>query len=324
MNDKIIQYLKTITKLKSIKLAEKIAEILEISFDSAYRRATNKVEFTVSELEKIALYFKFSIDEVLFLSAKNNVLFATPETVNNTKSFLNFLQETNRMVFDYINIPNTTLFYSAKDLPFYYTIGQNLLSKLKFYIWMYSTNPDFHLKKIKFADFYLTPEITIESAKISFMNDAIDTVEIWNTSTIDSVLYAIEYLHKVRLITDQEIDDVINELQELLALIKLYATAGRKQNDKKFALYYNKLFVMNNSIYLKSGENNTGIIQYNLIEYLNTKNYKICSQLSDYFDNQIHLSQNLTKSNETDRNIFFELLHQKIVTFIENDYRVNG
>ena len=67
MNDKIIQYLKTITKLKSIKLAEKIAEILEISFDSAYRRAANKVEFTVSELEKIALYFKFSIDEVLFL-----------------------------------------------------------------------------------------------------------------------------------------------------------------------------------------------------------------------------------------------------------------
>ena len=72
MNDKIIDYLKTITKFKSIKLAEKIAEILEISFDSAYRRATNKVEFSVSELEKIALYFKFSIDEVLFLALKNN------------------------------------------------------------------------------------------------------------------------------------------------------------------------------------------------------------------------------------------------------------
>lgn len=168
MNDKIIHYLKTITKFKSIKPAEKIAEILEISFNSAYRRATNKVEFSVSEVEKIALYFKFSIDEVLFLSAKNNVLFATPETVNNTKSFLNFLQETNKMVFAYFNIPNTTLFYSAKDLPFYYTIGQNLSSKLKFYIWMFATNPDFHLKKIKFADFYLTSQM-YKSFRVVFL-----------------------------------------------------------------------------------------------------------------------------------------------------------
>ena len=151
MNKKIINYLSSETNYKPIKLTEKISEILDISFDSAYRRVSNKVEFSVSELEKIALYYKFSIDEVLFLSSKKNVLFLTPETVNNTKTFLNFLQETNKMVFEYINKPNTTIFYSAKDIPFYYTIGQNLLSKLKFYIWMYSTNPDFHLKKLLFS-----------------------------------------------------------------------------------------------------------------------------------------------------------------------------
>jgi len=158
--------------------------------------------------------------------------FATPETVKNTKTFLNFLQETNKMVFDYINKPNTTLYYSAKDLPFYYTIGQNLLNKLKFYIWMYSTNADFHLKKIKFSEFYLTPEITIESAKLSFMNDSIDTIELWNLSTIDSVLYAIEYLNKVQLITESEIKIILEELDALLKLIKLYATAGKKQYNK--------------------------------------------------------------------------------------------
>jgi len=66
LNSKIIQYLKSATHYKPIKLTEKIAEILNISFDSAYRRITNKVEFSVSELEKIALFYKFSIDEVLF------------------------------------------------------------------------------------------------------------------------------------------------------------------------------------------------------------------------------------------------------------------
>ncbi|MBC7438417.1 MAG: hypothetical protein H7250_00325 [Flavobacterium sp.] len=324
MNKKIIDYLVSETKYKPIKLTEKISEILNISFDSAYRRVSNKVEFSVSELEKIALFYKFSIDEVLFLSSKKNVLFLTPETVNNTKTFLNFLEETNKIVFDYINKPDTTIYYSAKDIPFYYTIGQNLLSKLKFYIWMYSTNPDFHLKKILFSEFSLTPEITTESLRISFLNDTTNTSEIWNTTTIDSALYAIEYLNKVKLISIEEIESIINELRALLASIKLYATSGKKQYDKKFELYYNSLFVMNNSVLFKSRTDNTAVIQYNLIEYLNTKNYKICTQLNDYFNNQIHLSKNLTKSNENDRNYFFELLYNKINAFIGNNYILNS
>lgn len=324
MNKKIINYLSSETNYKPIKLTEKISEILDISFDSAYRRVSNKVEFSVSELEKIALYYKFSIDEVLFLSSKKNVLFLTPETVNNTKTFLNFLQETNKMVFEYINKPNTTIFYSAKDIPFYYTIGQNLLSKLKFYIWMYSTNPDFHLKKIPFSEFSLTPEITTESLRISFLNDTTNTTEIWNTTTIDSALYALEYLNKVKLITQNEIESILHELKELLALIKLYATGGRKQYGKKFELYHNSLFVMNNSVLFQSGNESTAVIQYNLIEYLNTKNYKICNQLHDYFGNQIHLSKNLTKSNENDRNHFFELLEYKINAFIKNNFVLNS
>ena len=323
MNKKIISYLSSETKFKPIKLTEKISEILDISFDSAYRRVSNKVEFSVSELEKIALFYKFSIDEVLFLSSKKNVLFLTPETVNNTKTFLNFLQETNKMVFEYINKPNTTIYYSAKDIPFYYTIGQNLLSKLKFYIWMYSTNPDFHLKKIPFSDFSLTPEITTESLRISFLNDTTNTTEIWNTTTIDSALYAIEYLNKVKLISPKEIEAIIQELRELLALIKLYATGGRKQYGKKFELYHNSLFVMNNSVLFHSEKDSTAVIQYNLIEYLNTKNYKICNQLHDYFGNQIHLSKNLTKSNENDRNHFFDLITTKIDHFITNNYLLN-
>lgn len=59
MNKKIINYLSSETNYKPIKLTEKISEILDISFDSAYRRVSNKVEFSVSELEKIALYYKF-------------------------------------------------------------------------------------------------------------------------------------------------------------------------------------------------------------------------------------------------------------------------
>ena len=45
MNKKIINYLSSETNYKPIKLTEKISEILDISFDSAYRRVSNKVEF---------------------------------------------------------------------------------------------------------------------------------------------------------------------------------------------------------------------------------------------------------------------------------------
>lgn len=320
MNSKIINYLKKETGYKPVKLTEKIAEILDISFDSAYRRASNKVEFTVSEVEKIALHYKFSIDEVLFLSSKNNVLFRTPDTVKDDKSFITFLQATNQMIFDYVNKPNTTIYYAAKDIPFYYTVGQNYLSKLKTYIWLYSTNQKYNTNKIAFSDFTISPEIKKETMRISFLNETINSVEIWNTTTIDSVLNAIEYLNKVKLITTNEIQFVVSELKELLNNIKQNASNGKKEYGKKIEFYHNSLYLLNNSILLKSDDSTTGIIQYNLIEYLNTNNYKICSQLNDYFDYQIHFSKNLTKSNDDDRNNFFDLLTKKIDSFVENNY----
>lgn len=320
MNSKIINYLKKETGYKPVKLTEKIAEILDISFDSAYRRASNKVEFTVSEVEKIALHYKFSIDEVLFLSSKNNVLFRTPDTVKDDKSFITFLQATNQMIFDYVNKPNTTIYYAAKDIPFYYTVGQNYLSKLKTYIWLYSTNQKYNTNKIAFSDFTISPEIKKETMRISFLNETINSVEIWNTTTIDSVLNAIEYLNKVKLITTNEIQFVVSELKELLNNIKQNASNGKKEYGKKIEFYHNSLYLLNNSILLKSDDSTIGIIQYNLIEYLNTNNYKICSQLNDYFDYQIHFSKNLTKSNDDDRNNFFDLLTKKIDSFVENNY----
>ena len=320
MNSKIINYLKKETGYKPVKLTEKIAEILDISFDSAYRRASNKVGFTVSEVEKIALHYKFSIDEVLFLSSKNNVLFRTPDTVKDDKSFITFLQATNQMIFDYVNKPNTTIYYAAKDIPFYYTVGQNYLSKLKTYIWLYSTNQKYNTNKIAFSDFTISPEIKKETMRISFLNETINSVEIWNTTTIDSVLNAIEYLNKVKLITTNEIQFVVSELKELLNNIKQNASNGKKEYGKKIEFYHNSLYLLNNSILLKSDDSTIGIIQYNLIEYLNTNNYKICSQLNDYFDYQIHFSKNLTKSNDDDRNNFFDLLTKKIDSFVENNY----
>ena len=320
MNSKIIDYLKKEYNYKQVKLTEKIAEILDVSFDSAYRRVSNKVEFTISEVEKMALHYKFSIDEVLFLSSKNNVLFLTPDTVKDAKSFIDFLQGTNKMIFDYMNKPNTTIYYAAKDIPFYYTVGQNYLSKLKTYIWLYSTNKKFNSNKIAFSDFNVSPEIKKETMRISFLNETINSVEIWNLSTIDSTLYAIEYLKKAKLITQEDIKSIIYELKELLNTIKLHASNGKKEYGKKIELYYNSLYLLNNSILLQSDDSTTGIIQYNLIEYLNTKNYKICRQLNEYFDYQIHFSKNLTKSNDEDRNNFFDLLNKKIDGFVENNF----
>jgi len=320
MNSKIIDYLRKETNYKPVKLTEKIAEILDISFDSAYRRVSNKVEFTISEVGKIALYYKFSIDEVLFLSATNNVLFKTPDTVKDAASFIIFLQKTNQMIFDYVNKPNTTMYYAAKDIPFYYTVGQNYLSKLKTYIWLYSTNQRFSANKIPFSDYAISPEVKKETMRISFLNETINSVEIWNASTIDSILFTIQYLKKIKLITLEEIHLILEELKELLESIKQNASNGKKEYGKKIELYYNSLYLMNNSILLKSDDSSTGIIQYNLIEYLNTRNYKICSQLEDYFEYQIHFSKNLTKSNDEDRDDFFDLLNKKIDTFIGNDF----
>ena len=61
-----------------VSMVDKIADVLHISNDSAYRRIRGEKEISLTELKSLSEHFKISIDQVLNL--KNEmVVFRAPE-----------------------------------------------------------------------------------------------------------------------------------------------------------------------------------------------------------------------------------------------------
>jgi len=57
-----------------LSLVDEISELLEISYDSAYRRIRGEKVLSMGELNKVSQHFGFSVD-ALFNLKSNNVVF---------------------------------------------------------------------------------------------------------------------------------------------------------------------------------------------------------------------------------------------------------
>ena len=79
------QFIKS--KLPShLSLVDEIADLLEISVDSSYRRIRGEKMISFEEISKIASHFKLSIDQLLHLKTSDAKIFSgnyiTPENFN--------------------------------------------------------------------------------------------------------------------------------------------------------------------------------------------------------------------------------------------------
>ena len=65
-----------------ISMVDSIAEILNISYDSVYRRIRGEKPLSMSEIKKLCDHFHISLDQVLQLES-DNVVFHAPGINNN-------------------------------------------------------------------------------------------------------------------------------------------------------------------------------------------------------------------------------------------------
>ena len=75
-----------------ISLVEDIAELLEISNDSAYRRIRGEKPLSLQEVAKLCRHYSFSVDELLGSCLINSVTFQTNMLDQENYSFLDWMR----------------------------------------------------------------------------------------------------------------------------------------------------------------------------------------------------------------------------------------
>lgn len=118
----------------NLSFVDEIAEVLNISNDSAYRRIRGEKEVTFDEIQKLSERFKISVDKILNL--KNGSLnFSGHFIQHDTFNFLNYLDDIYANLAYIESRCEKEIYYFSKDIPIFYYYMFPELAAFKIFVW---------------------------------------------------------------------------------------------------------------------------------------------------------------------------------------------
>ncbi len=290
------------TKIGDKSLNDEIANVLNISYDAAHRRTSQKSKFSLEESMLLAKFYNISLDR--FLENENHLLVKKTKAVNRTEDLHSFFDNTLDILRAIHFSANSVIYYSAKDIPFFYTLSDTLLSRFKIYVWMNLLN-----SKQVFVPFHEFKPEPLDS-KTDILREIYEkqnVIELWNDMTISSILLQISFYFEIGLLQKNEALSILEELHELIGYIE-----SKTENNPRFQIYQNELIHLSNDIFINDGNQSTVAIPCNMFGYLLLNDQKTCEETLNYFEHQIKNCKSLNTAGNRDRKLFFNKMYRKI------------
>lgn len=294
-------------------LADELAELLNISRDSAYRRIRGETVLSLDEAKKLYDRYGVSIDE-LFSSDSNMALFyhralGTDYTLEQWLSSIS----RNLEVMENLEIKDKEMVFAAKDMPVFQYFRLPELSRFKTFFWLKCVIKDPKYSQKVFDTNVVPRELTALGAKLWRQYAASPTTEIWSDEAINDTLKQISFSHECGYFTEPNQAALLcDQLIQLLAIIKEEAAEGRTTEGKTFKLYENEILIADNTILARMGSKRAVYINYNALNLLTTLQDSFCEKTEVYLNNLVKNSILISATAAKERNKFFSKMTERI------------
>ena len=288
---------------------DEIAGILSISYDAAHRRVSQKSKFSIEEAIALCRHYNLSMD--MLFSDSNKVIVEKTAEIRSMADMEGYFKQSAENISSFLNYPNAKMYYSAKDIPLFYTIGGTLLSKFKLYVWLNLLAGTQNQQS--FESFTVNQKLLEHSSKLKAVYDSVEVHEIWNDTTINSTLQQMYYFFQSGLLT------LPNALLLGADLKRVLQTAEDRccNGSSRFHMYYNELLILNNNVLLSAPQQRSLFVPYTMLGYFITNDVATCANANDFFKHQVKNSKSLNESGTRDRKLFFNKGHQKIDFYLQ-------
>lgn len=303
-----------------VSLVDAVAETLHLSSDSAYRRIRGETPMVLDEVKELCQYYKISLDQLLDVKS-GSVLFQNVRIDIHNYTYETYLSDLLKQV-QYVNsFIQKEIIYLTKDVPIFHNFYFKPLIAFRYFFWMKSI-----LQKPEFADreFELncvSLEIEELSRELVRAYEKIPSTEIWNTECINSVISQIEFYKDSGYFSSAaDIKTVYESLEETFLHLKNQVEYGCKfmpdenPNTKKtnFRFFYNRVVLGDNTIMVMTDRVKTAFLNYDVLNYMLTRDEAFCSPRFDDLQNLMKKSTLISQTSEKQRNIFFGIMLNKI------------
>jgi len=304
---------------KNISFIEEVAFILDINYDAAYRRVSGKTQISLSDAVKLSKHFKISLNQLYNLNkGVSEIMISKTQEIKNAKDLEAYFDRLSRDL-SLLDNDYSSIFYSAKDLPIFYVLQDNLLSKFKLYVWLYILDTDMPKKNISFEKYNIPNTLIKASQNTGRLYNNIKITEQWNYGVINSIINQIKYFFELKLLSHKSAIVICEDLIRTIKKIEESSHSGKRFNEKQteFNLYYNELLILNNNAIVTTRNKKTLFSPYSLLRYYKIEDQTTCNAVHKFLIEQLNLSTLLSKTGAKERILFFKPKYQQIEFLIK-------
>ncbi len=299
-------------------MVDVVGDILQLSNDSAYRRIRGETALVLEEVNKLCERFHLSMDLLLQLQTPH-ILFRNIRVAQDEYSYEAYLTDLVNQVKTIGACSSKEIYYLTKDLPIFHNFYFEPLIAFRYFFWMKTLmrHPDFTDKKfdidcIPLRIRNLSQQLVIEYGKIP-------STEIWNTECINTAIMQVEFYRDSGYFScASDIRMIYDSLDKTLKHIKKQAELGFKSmpgeaiQGSAFRFFHNRVILGDNTVLVEADGKRTVYLNYNVLNYITTKDPRFCQQCDTDIRNILARSTLISQTGERQRNIFFGILLAKI------------
>ena len=310
-----------------LSMVDEVAELLEISNDSAYRRIRGEKAISFEELRTLCSHFRISLDQLFHLTT-DTLLFEGKFVNHANFDFDGYLQGLLQLLTYTDSFQRKEILFMSKDLSIFHHFNFPELAAFKSFFWMktilqYPT----HSKKRFVADEFPSSTRSL-CVKLIESYNKIPSQEIWHVESIHATIRQIEYYKDTKLFaSDADLATVYACLQKMVDHIEAQAEQGvkfsmpappgekgpaRTINGAPFKLYINEFVLGDNTYLVHLNDNRMVVLNHAVLNTIRTTDAYFTQCTDEHFQNIVRRSTLISGVGEKERSRFFNALREKI------------
>lgn len=303
-----------------LSLVDEVADLLNISNDSAYRRIRGEKPIDLEEMQKLATHFKISLDQFLHLQSDSFIF--TGKLANATDHVFEKWMENLLKQVTFINsFEHKHMFFLAKDVPLMQQFLSPELICFKSFFWRKSILHYEELKGQKFSLNHIDSKHVEIGKKIIEAYNQIPSTDIWNIESINSTIRQIEFYRDANAFESKEdIELLYQGVFKLINHIEKQADCGFKfpidgketPNAAAYNLFNNELILGDNTVLAELNKMKITFLNHSVINFIGTQDERFNAHMFDAIQNLIKKSTQLSKVGEKERTRFFNRIRDKV------------
>lgn len=303
-----------------LSFVDEIAELLNISNDSACRRIRGEKPISLDEIQILSNKYKISIDQLLRMQ-NNTVIFAGNKVDSTTFTFNDYMQDLVNSLGLFKTLKNAQIYFFNKDVPLFHFMQFPELSAFKFFFWKRTLIGYPDLAKQQFTGEENDPQILQQAQSVIRQYVQIPSTEIWTEESIHVTIRQIEFYRHTNIFAGKEIlHKVYAQLEELLNHVEMQAERGRKfiynqqsaPEGAPYQIYINECLIGDNSIFVKGDDRQIAYLNHNGLNFMATQDAGFCEYTFKNLQNIISKSTHISLVGEKEKSMFFNTLRKKI------------